>query len=260
MDGFSFKSFYGIVAQDYDGNPEGIIRVSRPDKSPFVDGDISHTNENVVFTTEDPWGSRTSSSCKITNTVPATFFGNNSNISIPRVVVGEQVELVTYGGSKTYYWKPMRKNEDLRKNELYDITCANSPSRKKTLNKENSYGISINTYQGSKKVHIYTSLSDGESFKYDLILDPENKSATLQDNAGNKFNISSANKTVTMVNADGTKVEAASKNLFLDAPDSIYITAANNVVIKGTQLQTVFKTGIVAIVKLILKCASIAKA
>lgn len=260
MEEFGFKEVYGIVATDLqEGDPKGTIRVLCPEKSPFSSEDLQHKEEDVSFTTKDEWGTRTSSSCKTTNTMEAIYFGGNSNCSIPDVVVGEQVKLISHGNSNTHYWMPIRKDERLRKREHLRISCASDPTRDKQLGDDNTFFIEINTKQGKKKIHISTSQKDGETHRYDVLIDIEKGTASLNDELGNQFKIDSNATTVTMINKEGTKFQADKKNAFIFAPDSIYINATNKVVVQGTQLITNFTTGILSIAKIIAKYVSFSK-
>ena len=253
---FDLKFTYGIVAQPFEeGDPLGKIKVQAPEKDPFSFGGIEHKEEDVFITAQDVWGHRSVSSIKTSNTVTASFFGGNSGISIPDVVNGEQILLVTYGQSGVYYWLPVKKDEHLRTNEHYRISCMSDPQRIKQPSDDNTYFMEINSKKGKKKIHFKTSKKDGEAYIYEFLVDAIKNTVEIKDDQGNMLFIDTAGKITRIINADGTKVEANAKNLLLYAPENIMLYG-KVVSLNGEQLLTNFKTGIIGIAKMILRYVS----
>lgn len=223
-----WKRYHGISAVNLDDTDKnGTLKILCPELSPFTNGSLKHKEEEIIFKAEDVWGTKQHSKSTIKNTIEAVYLGGENCLSIPDVVVGEQLIVHQYGEDDIYYWSIERRDENLRLREHYRITCTDSPTRIKVLDDDNTYFFEINSKIGHKGITLSTTQSDGEAFRYQIKINCDKSHITMHDNVGNLILLDSVNTRILLENKDKTKVDLDKRNLFL---------LADNVSIVGRKL------------------------
>lgn len=254
-----WNTFHGIAAENLDDkNKEGTLKILCPELTPFANGDLKHKEEDVIFKAEDVWGTKKHSKSKMKNTIEAKYLGASNCLSIPDVVIGEQLLIYQYGNDDVYYWTLARKDESLRLREHYRISCANSPTRIKVLDDDNTYFIEINSKKGNKGITLSTSKSDSESFKYLIKIDSEKNNITAKDDVGNVILLDSSNTRILLENKDKTKVDLDKKNLFLLA-DTVSIVGRKSISTKSPFLSIDHAKGMLKVILAAIKNCGVSK-
>ena len=247
-----WKRYHGIATHLIDdSDPKGTLKILCPELNPFFSEKLIHKDDDVNFAAEDVWKTRSSSNVKTKNTIEAIYLGGVYNVSIPDIHLGEQVEVLQYGNTDTYYWRQFRKDEFLRLREHYKIRCADTPTRIKYLDDDNTYFFEINTKIGSKQITLSTSKSDSESYRYLIKIDPDKNTILINDDIGNFIRLESDNHRIILQNTDATKVSLDRQNLYLYARDSIILDAGNRISTKSPLLLMNHNQGIVRIITLL---------
>lgn len=239
-------------------DPVGSLEVMLVESSPFFADEIKVRDQSVTFACEDPWGSRTHSTCETTNSVPAKYMGS-SNRTVPNVRAGEQVLLFRYGGDDIAYWKPFRQDDKLRSNERSRWYVASDPTKVKELADDDTYFVELNSLKGKKKVHISTSKKDGEKYRYDILIDIEASKLSINDDDGNKIEMDTPGTRILAQNKDGSKIDLDKKNVFIKATDSIYLIAENKIMTKSKMLMVDHLQGILKVIVAAIKNCSSSK-
>ena len=227
------KKYHGIVVEDRALNSRE-IKVYVRDLLPFSAGALEDSSKVETYSVNHPDGTALSGNVTTTNNIIAEYFGGSSNRStLPDVVKGEQVNVYQYQDEDKYYWKEMGRDDNLRSKELVRLSAANKSSpNTDSLTEDNSYYAEIDT-KVAQRIRICTSKSNGEPFKYTIVADAKNGFVQVADDQGNRFEIQSAAKTVTMVNREGGSVSIVDKNVMINAPDNIIMKAGKNVIINS---------------------------
>lgn len=231
----------GIVTKN---KPVGtdIIEFYPSEKLSFEDGKVDEIKEEKSSATPNINGVTHQAKSERSAVMEARWFpdGNDGRQTAPDVVNGETVRIYRYADSETYYWNTMLREPNLRRLEHVVTAYSNLKSGRKPFGVESSYGWLFSTLD--KKVRIWTSQSDGESFSYELLIDTKENTVRLKDNVGNEFGINSEEKIVFLKNADnsqvvlnGSKIETSSSESIsettgskvINAPGGINITAPN---------------------------------
>ncbi len=211
-----WKRYHGISAVNLDDtDKKGTLKILCPELTPFANGNLKHKEEEVVFKAEDIWGTKQHSKCTMKNTIEAVYMGGENCLSIPDVVVGEQLIVHQYGEDDTYYWSIERRDENLRLREHYRISCADTPIRIKILDDDNTYFFEINSKKGHKGITLSTTKSDSEAFRYLIKINCDGSYITLNDDVGNHILLDSANTRILIENKDKTNLDLDKRDLFL---------------------------------------------
>jgi len=103
-------------------------------------------------------------------TIEAEWRGDGGNrVTPPNIKKGETVRLYKVGQANKWYWEAGKYESDLRRKETVVHVYGNTDTHGETLNNENSYYTVIDTV--NKRLHIHTSMNDGEVTTFDITLD-----------------------------------------------------------------------------------------
>lgn len=240
--GNKFTVYWGILAEDKAAGSRE-VRIYLQELLPFTQGELEPKEIPAEATLNDSKQGEKSSTVTTTNTVTATYLGDDANRTFPPdVVKGEQVWVVNYTNTDTYYWKASGRNNELRILERYQLHVANSKERVKMLDDTNTYLIRMDTLT-AKEIRIQTSKSDGEKFIYTFLIDAKKNTIQLMDDNNNELYINSEEHITYMRNTDGCMLSFDKRNGLLVIPDSLTIKAGKQIVIDTPNIRNVNNSG-----------------
>lgn len=191
------------------------IEVVPVEKLTMLNGEL--TDNLVTETTKgvDSSGAAFESTAKNAVSVTARWlpFGSNRKTA-PDVRRGEQVCIWQYGDADKYYWSELEYNGKLRKLETVVFMISNTKAEEEEAAAENTYFFSWSTHD--KIVQLHTSISDGEPFGYDFILNTKDGNLQITDTIENTVFLDSAAKRIVLKNAAGTFFDLNDENLFIN--------------------------------------------
>lgn len=216
--------FTGIAAEDKQINSKQ-LKILVKDLTPFYKGKLEPKTQEVPINVKNYTGT-----LKLTNTITATWYGQNSNrLYPPDVKKGEQVKVYLYSDQDTYYWDSAGRDDDKRRTERQTIAVANTPESPTPVTPENSYQINLDT-QEEKCIDIRTSNTGGEEHRYQIRVDAKNSTLGIWDDDNNEIKIESKIPRVYMKNKEGVLVELSKKNLTMIVPEDLLIKVGRQLI------------------------------
>ncbi len=189
----------------------------------YLDGEITSDTTVTEAKGVDANGKAYSTSVTTTNSIQATWIQWGSNRTTPPDIRrGERVLLWRYADTDQYYWTALGMDDYLRRLEtvVYAFSDVKDESVK-TLTPENAYYLEVSTHK--KLVTFSTAKSDGEPFTYTFQFDTGKGRVTLADDIGNYVELDSAARSITLENADDSKVVLDKTVINIQSVDSVNI-------------------------------------
>lgn len=233
---------FGIVTKDNLAG-EDIIKVWSPDLLPYEDGEVDTNDEDEEQTLIGFDGKPKKVKVKRKSAVTAKWHcTTDGRMTPPNVTNGETVELYQYGHDHTYYWVSNGRQPELRRLEHVVHAFSDLSEGREGFDSSSSYGHTFSTRE--KFVNIWTSMSDGEAFAYQLYFDTEDSRLGLHDNTGNILYIDSEAEEIHIRNSAGSYVQVIGRQVnikggevkidgVLKVSEIIADTIKSNVVISG---------------------------
>lgn len=236
--GGKWTLFLGTVVEDK--KPfERTIKVHLQEALPFVAGEVKPIDTKGAVTSTDGY----SGQVETTNNVEAKYFDGFTNRRYPPDIrKNEQVLVLNYADSDTYYWISAGRDDNLRKKERFNLSVADTPNVVDELNDDNTYFIELDTLH-EKRIKISTSNSDGEKYRYLLMFDSKKNTITLCDDNNNEILIESDTPRVRLRNHDGTLLDLAQKNMTLIVPEDFLLKVGRQAVLDVPVLSLVNSRG-----------------
>ncbi len=205
---------------------ERTIKVHLQELLPFVAGEVSPVDAKNVVRADDGYAGQISTS----NNIEAKYFDGFTNRRYPPDIrKNEQVLILNYADSDSYYWISLGRDDGLRKKERLNLSVADTPTVVDELTDDNTWFIELDTLH-EKKIRISTSNSDGEQFRYLLMIDAKNSKVILCDDNNNEILIESNTPRIRLRNHDGTIIDMAQKNMALIVPEDLLIKVGRQAV------------------------------
>lgn len=210
----------GVVAFD---KPVGtdIIQVYPTEHLTFEEGDVPNKKEDMETEVVDISGVPFKGKVVRKAIMTAKWFpdGDDGRQTAPDVVSGETVKIYRYGDSIEYFWKTIFREPKLRRLEHVVFAFCDLKSGREQFELDSSYGICFSTKK--KFLNFWTSMSDGEKFKYEFKFDTKAGTFEVFDNIGNKFGFNSADEDIYMENASGTVLRAVKNKVEINVAETI---------------------------------------
>lgn len=226
----------GIVTKD---KPFGvdIISVTPIERMPEQSGDLANDEQVFEGAVGSPLGGKSTQSVKGSANIPAHWVPNGMDhlFTSPMVRANETVQLWKYADQDKVYWSTIFREPSIRRVERFILAAGNlSTPMSGSLDLDSIYSIDVDTVD--KKLTIKTSLSDGETYSYQMQLNPAEDWAGLQDNVGRKVIIDSRSDNVFMEDAAGAIFESRAghpriygpSGILLETPAQIHYKAGNH--------------------------------
>lgn len=245
----NFKTFIGIVVEDKQLASRE-IKVFLRENNPYSAGELKDNTRAETFSINNENGEKTTGTIHTTNIVVADYFGMATNRAFPPdVVKGEQVHIFQYGDEDKYYWMPGGRDDNLRKGEIVRFAACNDPNSNDDLTESNTYLMEMDT-KLAQRIRLQTSTSNGEPFGLKIILDGKNGFIQINDDAGNRIEIVSADQSIKLTNKSQTTIHLSKDKINVMAPSDINIVSGGtlNVVAKSIQVNaaSVSSTGAIS--------------
>ena len=216
--------YQGTAASDKEENSI-YLEVFCPSLLPNYNGPIQP--REVVGKVSIEGNTPAQSYIKMKSTIKCIYRGDDPHDSKPPDVrKGEQVIVMKYGDTNTYYWKSSGANNQTRRTERHRISISDTPDPNPTLDDNNTYFIELDTRE-HHQILISTAKSCGEAYAYKFLISPETDSVTLTDDAMNTLIIDSKNSRIALQNHYNSTV-------ILDK-DNIQIACTKDITIKSEQ-------------------------
>lgn len=223
----------GIVVEDKKPGSNQ-IKVYPVEHFPYVEGLIKDHKLQYDFSLPNLKGIDQKMQLKGDVILVADWLPADSNRqTAPDVVANETVDIYRYSDTDKYYWKTSRREPLLRRLETVCHAYGNLREPGKAFDKESSYWFEVSTHQ--KTVTFSTSKSDGEKYKYTVMIDSKNHTVIVRDDVGNSFILNSQEGSVAL-NAV-KKIEMNVEKTGITITDS-KIILSGDVEVKGS-----FKSG-----------------
>lgn len=226
-----------IVAAD---KPFGIDVISATvfERMPDIQGPISGGQETFRGAAPSVFGSAGIQEVTGGNTYQATWAPNGMDhlITSPMVRAGETVKLYKYADKQELYWTTLYREPGLRRIERFILAASNLSGGREVADMDSSYILDFNTLD--KSITIQTSVSDGERYRYRVFIAPSEDRVVIEDNVGNKMELSSEDNNVYMEDASGGRVETRDghpriygpKGILAETPEQFRVVAGNNLI------------------------------
>lgn len=213
--GGKWTFYLGTVLEDKEAYGRD-VKVHLQELTPFATGEVTPADTtNVVDGGEGGYTGKVNTS----NNVVAKYFGALSNRRYPPDLrKNEQVYVVNYADSDTYYWISAGRDDGLRKKERLNWSVSNNPDTVDELTDENTYFVELDTLHG-KKIRIGTSNSDGETYRYLIEIDAKANTFKVVDDNDNEILLESETPRIRLRNHDGTVCDLIQKNLCMVIPE-----------------------------------------
>jgi hypothetical protein len=184
----------GLATQTNMGDDETILEVMIPELVPAAEGEVDKDYKEKILKVKvknlAP-GGKSEATIRISETVKCEYIGHRSNVSIPNIYLGEQVQVFQIGGTDRYFWKEKGRDDTIRTTEHVRFRIANKLKTVEDLNDSNTYFIEMDTRKGRRKIHISTSHGTKELVAYDIKIDTDKSTVEIVDDAGNGFKLHS---------------------------------------------------------------------
>lgn len=187
----------------------------------YLDGEVNSDPTTTKASGVDANGKAYTTSVTTTNSIAATWIQWGSNRATPPDIRrGERVLLWRYADTDQYYWTALGMDDYLRKLETVVYAFSDTKDESvKVLTPENSYYLEVSTHK--KLVTFSTAKSDGEPYAYTFQFDTANGRVTLADDVGNYVELDTKNTSITLENADDSKVVLDRKVINISSVDAI---------------------------------------
>lgn len=153
---------------------------------------------------------------------------NSNRITAPDVVANETVILFKYQNVDEYYWTTIFREPELRRLETVNYSYSNLRSGITAFDKTTSYWTEVDTR--NKKIHVHTSMNDGEYTEYDIDIDTKNGILYISDKKGNIIKlISKEDKILVNTNNDVTINTAKTVNITTGTTINIVANSSVNI-------------------------------
>ena len=191
------------------------IEVTPREDLTMANGEVTDNLSTANSKGKDADGASFETTTRSSTTLSARWLPLGSNRkTAPDVRRGEKVMIWKFADADKYYWSSLEYNAKLRKLETVIFAISNTQDEDADADGDNTYFFEFSTH--NKRVHLHTSVSDGEPFGYDFMFDTKNGSVTLKDTIDNLIHLDSAAKRIVLKNATGSYMDLFDKDLFIN--------------------------------------------
>lgn len=235
---FEFFSM-GIVTDDKLTNTS-YIKVTPIESLSDKDGALNKQNKELTASSKDAAGVSQKATIKTDAVIYAKWLplSDSNRSTSPDVYKNETVMIYRYADSDDYYWTTVFDENNIRRLETVRYSYSNLKTPLTPYDSDSSYWVEWSTRD--KYIKLHTSDNDGESAKYDLLIDTKKGEISLIDNHNNSFYLDSVNRKVTVNSGTGEinfdvettintpKITINTDNATVNASNSTTVNCPNN--------------------------------
>lgn len=207
----------------------------------MLDGEIKSNPTVVEAKGVDRRGQQFASKTIVDSTVTATWlpFGSN-RVTAPDVRRGERVYLWQSADADKYYWTITGLDDDKRKLETVVFAfSATQDASSSGIDLDKCYYFEVSTH--NKSITLETSTANGEPHSYLVQINTAESTVTIQDDAGNFFQLDSDEQKLVLQNQAQSHVILDKTKINIKATDEVVIdVGATHVTM--TPAGTIWKT------------------
>ena len=218
---FKLISIEAIVVADKEAGSR-MVEVYPFESLSSLEGTITAAQAKVSNTYRRADGTEETIELSVSATVRAEWLGSPNEMLAPDVGRGESIKLYKAGNSGRFYWSDTGRGHDKRRTEVKTWAFAASNEDMDTdiiVTDKNQYIVELNTKEGV--LTIRTSKERGEVSVYEIQLNTGQGYIIAKDDTGNYVRLHTEDKIIELVNADGTHVRLARKDIFAFAEKTI---------------------------------------
>lgn len=205
---------YGVVAANKPLTTN-TIEVTPMETVSMSNGELTDNLNSSNTKGKDADGSSFETTVKSAATVTARWlpFSSNRKTS-PDVRRGEKVAIWKFADADKYYWSELEYEAKLRKLETVIYSFSATEDEKEESTSETTYFLEISTH--TKMIHLHTSVSNGEPFGYDIMLNTKDGTFQLRDTIENMIFLDSGSKRIVLKNAAESYFDLFAEDLFVN--------------------------------------------
>lgn len=230
----------GIVAENKALSSKD-VDVTPIESMNMLDGEIKSEPTVVEAQGVDRRGQQFASKTIVDSTVTATWlpFGSN-RVTAPDVRRGERVYLWQAANADKYYWTVSGMDDHLRKLETVVFAfSATKDAGASGIDLDKCYYFEVSTH--NKSITLETSTANGEAHGYLVQINTAESVITIQDDAGNFFQLDSDEQKLILQNQAQSHVILDKTKINIKATDEVVIdVGATHVTM--TPAGTIWKT------------------
>lgn len=227
------KEFIGYATQTLMGDSNFDLEVLIPDFLPLASGTIKETSIDVpvdITIANSALGGKPKATINTKKTVLCTYLGSGCNTTPPNIHIGEQVKVLCIGDGSDFYWYDIGRDNNTRTTERLRLHVANKKNQKDALNDSTSYSVDMDSRKGKKKIRIHTSKGTGEAVSYNILIDMEKSTFSINDSEGNGMSLDSLTAVWEIHNNKGSSAVMDKTNITVTAPSTVTVLAKDVVV------------------------------
>lgn len=211
---------------------EKVCEVILLEMSTFLDGELTDRGVVEDYEYTDGQGNKKAGKETSSASVPATWWGFESNrITPPDVRRDEELIIFKYGDSNRLFWTPRNTNRHKRKLETvtwgYSGTIDEGDN---TVTEDNHYIAEVSTHK--KHIVLTTSDANGEVVRYFINILPGEGKFIVADSNNNEVLIDSTQNLIRLLNGDDAYMELLGQHATLSLPGDYTVDVKGNAIIK----------------------------
>ncbi len=198
---FNFYSI-GVVTVDKLRNTT-YIKVTPIENLSDVNGPLNNQTQTITSNSKDASNVSKQAMVKTDVTIYAKWLplSNSNRTTAPDVIKNETVMIYRYADSDDYYWTTMFDENNIRRLETVRYSYGNDPNPLVPYTGDTSYWLEVSTHD--QIITLHTSNNNGESAKYDIIINTKKGMISIEDNLNNSYYLDSVNRKFTVNTGTG---------------------------------------------------------
>lgn len=208
------------------------VRFTPHEKFTFMDGEIVHRVTPLDYTRVDQTGSEVGGNSFNSVDMSATWLPETNRRTAPDVQRGEMLFIWQMAGSDKYYWRPVGKDDHLRRLETVVVGIAANPEMDQDGRlSDNMYFLEVSSH--NKTITLATSQKNGEYCKYVFQLDLARGRVVLEDSVGMCAIFDSKDINIRWQNQLGSYFEMNKRDFNVYMPNDVNMKVDHNFSIRA---------------------------
>jgi len=224
--------YIGIAVEDkvYDTR---LLKVYISELAPYITGEIKDlTGKEKISIFNNDKKENEDVEIDSTNIVIAEYFGLHTNrVFPPDIRKGEQVLVIKFSDIDKFFWLSLGRDDRLRRREVFRLAISDDDRIDKDLDEDNTYFIEMDTLF-NKRIRLITSKSDGEKYRYSIVIDALNNYVSIYDDDDNYIILESDIPRIKLKNKSKSVIDINDEDIFIACKRDISMHAGRQFVLK----------------------------